>query len=111
MKRIKTFIRYFAIAFTVTFAAFLLVGCANVTQTDLLLPDGTRLSSGKRVKFDLLTYKTASGEVVIRNYTSEADPAVIDAQAAREAATAGAVAKGVAEGIGAAAIKSVKPTP
>lgn len=67
--------------------AALAVGCANVTTTKILRGhDGSlAISSGKDVKIDKLTFDPTSGAISVEGYSSNANVAVIDAEAEREA--------------------------
>lgn len=62
-------------------------GCANVTTMKISrTPDGAlSINSGKDVSIGSLSYSAPSGETLdVQDYTSNANTAAIDAQAARE---------------------------
>ena len=73
MNNLKTFIRYFAIAFTLTFVAFLLAGCA-VTRIDL--PGGVSYYSGRDIIISNLvadvTSSNGTAHVVIGSVSASA---------------------------------------
>lgn len=83
----------------------LLSGCANVTTTSLRIQADkllVELSSGKGVQWERAEYDPRTGRVIIIGYRAAADPAVVSAQGAREAALVRAAAEGTGQAVGVA---------
>lgn len=86
-------------------ALLLLTGCANVTTMVIKhQPDGTLdVSSGKDVHAKVLDFREGAAVLHIEGYSSDANTAAIDAQAAREIGMTNAVADAVLKALQAGA--------
>lgn len=72
---------------TALVGVLVLIGCANVTTTRLVITKGTAriyLSSGKDVSWERAEYCPSNGTFTIVGYKSSANPDVVSAQGWRE---------------------------